>query len=273
MAVKTKSTTWTSAAARRIVAAAGGNHTVERSVVEVVTRLRAGTHGPPTDLRAVADRLWVQSWRPEPLHVAGELRRNGQGLMIAYASGLPPGRRRFTIAHELGHAFFEQTGRNSPRRGAELERICDLFAVELLMPEQLTKNCLRSAEPRSVFDIASRFEVSISAAMYRFTELSGVHAALDVGESRSATLVVLKAADRGIGEVVDEARQHGVSTALMRLVSNRVWNGVWRVRAARADTGHVVVLTAEPVEHDGRPVLSSADRFASSPGTSPWRTG
>lgn len=270
--MKAKPAAWTSAAARRVVAAAGGQHSIERSVVEIVTKLRAGTEGPPTDLRVIADKLGVASWRAEPLPVAGELRRNGNGLTIAYASGLPAGRRRFTIAHELGHAFFEQTGPNCPRRGVELEKICDLFAVELLMPDQLTRDSIKDAGPTSVIDIASRFEVSMSAAMYRLTELFRVHAALDMGESRSATLVVLREADPGVDAVVDEARQRGVATASMRLGSNRVWNGAWRVRAARATTGHVVVLTAEPVEHDGRPALSSADRFVASPGMSPWRT-
>lgn len=270
--MKRKRATWKSAAARRVVAAAGGELTVERSIVDVVTKLRAGTDGPPTDLSAVAERLRVERCYPESLPVAGELRRNGDGLVIAYASGLPAGRRRFTIAHELGHAFFEQTGPNCPRRGAELERICDLFAVELLMPEQLTREHVRRPEPKSVFDIATQFEVSVSAAMYRFTELYGVHAALDTGESRSATLGALKAADPGISDVVEGARQQGSSSAVIRLSSNRVWNGAWHVGAARADSSRLVVLTAEPIEHDGRPVLSSADRFVGSPGASPWNT-
>jgi hypothetical protein len=269
--MKKKPARWTSAAARRIVAAAGGEQTVERAVVEVVDRLRAGTEGPPTDLRAICGRLGVKSCRPESLPVAGELRRDGTGLMIAYSPGLQAGRRRFTIAHELGHAFFEHTGRNCPRRGEELERICDLFAVELLMPAGLAKNTIEGNDPSCVFAIANRFDVSMSAAMYRFTELSGIHSALDMGDFRGATLAVLKVADPWIDEMVGEAREGGVASDVIRLGRNRVWNGAWRVQAARADSGYVVALTAEPVERDGRPVLSTFDRFAGSPRT--WRTG
>ena len=117
---------WSSAAARRLVDAVGGGRTVEEAAALLSAELRSGVEGPPTDLGAVAKRLKVRRICAEPLPVTGELRRDDDGLSVIYASGLDRGRRRFTIAHELGHAFFEATGANTPRRGEELERISRL---------------------------------------------------------------------------------------------------------------------------------------------------
>src|SRR5580698_50481 len=119
---------WTSAAARRIISAAGGHCTVEEAVVQVVGVLRQDAEGDPVSLEKVAEQLGIISIESDDIAVSGELRRDGDSLRIAYASGLSTPRRRFTIAHELGHAFFERSGPGCPRRGKELERICDLFA-------------------------------------------------------------------------------------------------------------------------------------------------
>ena len=50
--------------------------------------------------------------------------------------------RRFTIAHEIGHTYFYETTSRSPSRpygdlgSVSEERLCDIFATELLMPSQ-----------------------------------------------------------------------------------------------------------------------------------------
>ena len=59
-------------------------------------------------------------------------------------------RKRFTIAHELGHwllglALKETTGRFSQPKNApysEIERWCDQFATNLLMPEPMIRASL-----------------------------------------------------------------------------------------------------------------------------------
>ncbi len=259
MALKTRGPTkWTSAAARRVVEAAGGGLSVEDAVVRIVAVLREGTYGPPTQLDVIRERLRVEPWQPQPLPVSGELRRNGERLTIAYASGLSLGRRRFTIAHELGHAFFERSGPNCPRRGKELERICDLFAVELLMPREQTASVVDDPGPRSVLTLADRFEVSLTAAMYRYTEVARTHAAIDDGARRSATLAALAQPDESVQRLVDDARLRGEADEVMPLNRNPVWNGPWWIRAAAAGKSPVVVMTGQPlVSHQGE-----ADRAA-----------
>ena len=84
-----------------------------------------------------------------------------------------PGRRRFTIAHELGHWVCQcLEGRGapvycraedvSPDADRTLEREANVFAAELLMPEPAVR-----AEFSRGGDVASRFGVSGEAMHWR----------------------------------------------------------------------------------------------------------
>lgn len=169
---------WTSAAARRIVAAADKATTPEEAVVGVAHMLLDGVSSPPTDLVALAARLDVSDFRPDQLPVAGELRRkDSEHFEVVYASGMRLGRRRFTIAHELGHAFFEQTGPGCPRSGEELEILCDMLAAEFLMPRYLVDGLIaRRPTTHDIQKMTGVFDVSVHAAVQRCKELRGLHA-------------------------------------------------------------------------------------------------
>jgi Zn-dependent peptidase ImmA (M78 family) len=65
---------------------------------------------------------------------AGALVNEGAGVKIIYASDLELPRRRFTIAHELGHLFIENVSPHRASASKELERLCDMFATEILLP-------------------------------------------------------------------------------------------------------------------------------------------
>ena len=54
----------------------------------------------------------------------------GPGCLVLYNHALPVGRRRFTIAHELGHVYL-----GHKQRGVQQENEADWFAAQLLMPE------------------------------------------------------------------------------------------------------------------------------------------
>ena len=138
MGDRVKKRRWTSAAARRIVTESRSATTVEEAVYVVASRLLEGVPCPPTDLDVLKERVNVTAVEPMArFPMSGELRKGANGLVIVYSSSLSPGRRRFTIAHELGHAVFEGTGPNCPRFGRELEEICNLLAAEFLMPREL----------------------------------------------------------------------------------------------------------------------------------------
>ncbi|MCC6224152.1 MAG: ImmA/IrrE family metallo-endopeptidase [Thermoleophilia bacterium] len=97
-----------------------------------------------------------------------------------------PGRRRFTIAHELGHWVCQvQEGRSRPVycRAADLrpdaaagpaappppnppeEREANVFAAELLMPEEAVRNAFPRAD--SIEAMAAEFDVSREAMHWR----------------------------------------------------------------------------------------------------------
>jgi hypothetical protein len=92
------------------------------------------------------------------------------------------GRRRFTLAHEVGHwiCHFEQ-GRVEPKycRSEEIgvgvgrarEREANAFAAQLLMPESLVRR-EAAALRLNVHALARRFEVSLPAMRVRLQQLS-----------------------------------------------------------------------------------------------------
>lgn len=167
---------WTSAATQRLMQAAGNPPTVEQAVEIVATRLLDGVPCPPTDLHALGSRLNVRSCEPVPdLPISGELRKEGHALKIVYAASLSRGRKRFTIAHELGHAFFETTGPNCPKRGRELERICDMLAGEFLLPRKMfMEHAGPGIDAAVVFKLARIFDTSLMATALRCWHLAGV---------------------------------------------------------------------------------------------------
>ena len=95
-------------------------------------------------------------------------------------AGRSPGRRRFTIAHEVGHfvlhAARAQSGANTYCRGSDLERgdsregEANRFAAGLLMPEQLVELEASHCGCNIPF-LAERFAVSAPAMKLRLLAL------------------------------------------------------------------------------------------------------
>lgn len=159
---------WRSAAARRICRFTGLAR-VEDAVAEVARRLLDGVQTCPTDLNAIFPRLNIEECILDgDMLVSGELRRGDQGFVIACSPHEPLRRRRFTIAHELGHAFFEKTGPHVPHHGRELESICDRIAIEILVPQVELRSAVRTPITlREVARLAKMFNVSVTTTALR----------------------------------------------------------------------------------------------------------
>ena len=113
---------------------------------------------------------------------AGVLLRGPAGATILIAERLNPARRRFTLAHELGHTVLHpaDTPRHACRwsdlqaysySAAPREREANVFATELVMPGSLFKAKLQ--HPPSLDQIrqlAGEFRVSLTAAAIRLCE-------------------------------------------------------------------------------------------------------
>lgn len=94
---------------------------------------------PSVDVFEVARRLGVDAIEIVAIPEDGRLElRNGRARIVL-AAGAPPTRRRFTLAHELAHLLLDDTGvalavgRVVPHV-LDVERFCNTFAAELLMP-------------------------------------------------------------------------------------------------------------------------------------------
>lgn len=175
---------WRSAAAKRIKKL-GGARSVEGSIVVLVQRVLTSVTCPPTDLDEVMRQLNIVGCELDnEMIVPGEIRQTDDGLKIFLIPGLSKGRKRFTVAHEIGHAIFESSGPGSPRSGQELERLCDKIATELLMPTRIFR-LHAGAKPAldRVIGLCDLFQTSLAATLRRASELYGV-AAFEVEDGK-----------------------------------------------------------------------------------------
>jgi Zn-dependent peptidase ImmA (M78 family) len=156
-------------------------------------------------------KLWVQA--PDEIdlealaHMAGKLRieegglENAEGRIVASASGgtirvkpgLNPGRRRFTIAHEIGHfVLHPREGLNREDTAANFtlwndpgeETEANMFAAELLMPEFLFKpRTAKSVPSLALIDrLAAEFSTSVMATAYQYVNFTREQVALVLSE-------------------------------------------------------------------------------------------
>jgi len=164
------------------------------SVTPVLERIRAilaeaakasGPLRPPVDPCELAELFGVMSIERRPMIPEGVLVPQRGGFRMYLQSnfsldGQTDARARFTVAHELGHALLYDLNAEVPvplkgsPKGERLERLCNVAASEILVPESLIKNELQSARVASadeIFVLASRFRVSVEMMMRRLHEL------------------------------------------------------------------------------------------------------
>lgn len=224
----------------------------EKAAEIIVSGMLQGVTCPPTDLREVASRLGVRDLIEESLPMAGELRKDDGAYVIAYSREMPFTRQRFTVAHELGHVLIEQTGRGAPRVGAELERICDAFAGELLAPTQRARAFL-GATPSldTVLDFFRAFRISRQAGALRVSRLLGLEFVEFDKEGRiSFRTRGLPHVDWQFDHVVRELRERDSTAGSTQLARNRVWNGVWDYEGARVGRQDRALVMFRPVVPD-----------------------
>lgn len=168
------------------VSAAGfeGADDARRKAEEVRAHLRVGL-GPIGDMDAMCEFLGVTVYRAG---LGANLARSVSGAFLDHPSvgysilvnlDMTPGRRRFTIAHELAHAlfhgeakYFVSTSRKPPR-----ERFADAFAGEFLMPTEGVRRVMeeqgfgpRVEDATEVIHLQRFFGVSYVTALVRLRQ-------------------------------------------------------------------------------------------------------
>jgi hypothetical protein len=133
--------------------------------------------GPPIPVEAIAeDLLGLSVAESESLEVSGMLLPAEREVWLN--AGEPAPRRRFTLAHEVGHWVCQVLeGRGAPvmcradvvgvGEGKALEREANVFAAELLMPEELVRERFDGV----VETAAAMFRVSEEAICWRLYNL------------------------------------------------------------------------------------------------------
>jgi Zn-dependent peptidase ImmA (M78 family)/transcriptional regulator with XRE-family HTH domain len=156
-----------------------------RKAEEVRAHLRLGI-GPVGDVDSVCDLLGITVYRAplgEDLTKAPSgafLKHSDVGFAILVNLQMTPGRRRFTVAHEIAHALFHSDDRPyvvSRPDGGPRERFADAFAGEFLMPTEGIRRLLeqqgfgpRLSRPADVILVQRFFRVSYATALVRLRQ-------------------------------------------------------------------------------------------------------
>lgn len=173
---------------RGLVAAASGTRTLEDAVARECRSLAldAGAAVPPHALKPLAASLGATVVQVQAEHgPSGRLTRATSGAFkIEVKESQGWRRKRFTISHEIGHLILLRrsqgdrklrTALESPDYWSSVERVCDYFAAEILMPKAGLIDDLRAKElgPDRIFWLYDRYLVSWQALMRRLVQVSG----------------------------------------------------------------------------------------------------
>jgi hypothetical protein len=186
---------WRHKSVRALIRSAGGGDPVEiiraKSKEVVAWAKRLGWKGPPFDpltlasLRGIRFRestgLFSAEAQLTPMH--------GQQLLLEFNPDRAPGRKNYSISHELIHTFFEDCyemvhQRKSDRAGfdpqQEIEHLCQVGAAEILMPEKDFESDLArlGLSLNAVPALCRRYEASREAVARRMLALTDQAAAL-----------------------------------------------------------------------------------------------
>ena len=149
----------------------------DRIAEQVVNRAGVGL-APPVDLARVAEYLGVISIHQAALVEDGRLNQVAGSSRIYVRAGVAPSRRRFTIAHELGHIVL--AGREKEfiaHRSAALtdpeERFCNQFAAALLLPRGWLVDTVGPAPEslRTAREVSRATGASLAASVVRLREV------------------------------------------------------------------------------------------------------
>ena len=174
---------------------------------------RAGVSEPPVDLTFLARLQGVLDIRLAPLgRTDAELVPVDNGFIIRLNQSVSyPRRRRFSIAHEIAHTFFMPLSRasrngpislNPPKGSLDPqfeERLCDLAASEMLMPEAMFREAAHSITPSiaAIRRLADVFKTSIQATAQRYSKLGPEHSQVTMWRGRHSRIEPVGGQRRG----------------------------------------------------------------------------
>ncbi|QDT66426.1 ImmA/IrrE family metallo-endopeptidase [Calycomorphotria hydatis] len=136
----------------------------------------------PVDIEAVAKELGVKEITERDIPVDGYLGRNQSGeLVVRCKSGVARSRKRFTVAHEIGHILISLSlseqldlpvARSENKRSPKEELLANRIAASILMPEKIIHEKVIGKVPHwsILSELADVCDVSIVALLRRIPE-------------------------------------------------------------------------------------------------------
>lgn len=180
--MRTAPNDWSNESVRRLAGEGDPVEKIVRTAREMVLEaIDKGWTGPPYDPLRLAEMRGIAASPRADIPDARIVPAPQNRFIIEYNPTRPPGRLRYSIAHELAHTLFPDCGeriRNRAKVGLgpddwQLEALCNLAAAEILMPIGSMER-----EPNGTLTIekvlAARkcFEVSTEAVLIRLVHLS-----------------------------------------------------------------------------------------------------
>jgi hypothetical protein len=140
----------------------------------------------PIEVEELASLLGIsRSDEPPVLSPDAELVPDGLGgVTMRVNADRPETRQRFSIAHEISHAFFPEYAakawcrtdaryRNRANPDDFLEMLCDIGAAELLLPEPwFSRDAAAATSADGLADLATTYRASREATLRRYAEMS-----------------------------------------------------------------------------------------------------
>ena len=140
----------------------------------------------PVNPVKIAAAMGIRVRGDDSLAESGNIELTEAGPVITYNSTEALQRKRFTIAHEIGHfalghlkpgsPLFRDTPSNFSSQSANTqERDANSFAAQLLMPSKMVKYAVAEKSITDVDSLAETFGVSQVAMKYRLANIGLVH--------------------------------------------------------------------------------------------------
>ena len=165
------------------------NFLIERSKKLVDTFVKQRGHKePPFPATELAKLNGIKTIEKADLgETAAILIKDPDGYTIKVNRRNSPVRQNFSCAHEIGHTFLHELELNHPlhtdqdefrtgkqTKGSYRERLCDIAAAELLMPEDIFRKYLVNSgiSVSSIEKLANTFMVSAQAIAIRIAKVS-----------------------------------------------------------------------------------------------------
>jgi hypothetical protein len=155
---------------------------VERARQLVFGAVENGWDGPPFDPIVLADLKGIDVEATTEVVDASIRQAESGRLVISFNPTQPRGRRRYSIAHEIGHALFEDVAQtirfrksDTPMRADDwqLEMLCNIAAAELLMPiGSLPSSVVDAHSIDDVLELRNHFDVSLEAVAIRLVHVT-----------------------------------------------------------------------------------------------------